>query len=290
LSSDKNSKPHILVRFISWWSTAIWNVYYLMSDTEFVYHFLFLFFSCLGFPYPPFFAFHMLDLSLRNPTVESVLKAVTLNGKAILLTGFLVLVIIYIYSMVAFFSFSDDYLHTGDNGVVGVECETLFKCWLSTILWGVRSGGGIGDVLEKLDIEASGVYAGRFFFDLTFFIIVIILSLNMVFGIILDTFGELREKKSDIEEDIRSRCFICSLESDLFQRQALGFEHHIKHEHNMWHYLYYFTYLDHKNPDDYTSAEIHVDSRRKKSGIDFFPIKRAISLPGVSPDSNDDDD
>ena len=38
----------------------------------------------------------------------------------------------------------------------------------------------------------------RLIYDLSFFIIVITIGLNLVFGIILDTFGELRSKKVNL--------------------------------------------------------------------------------------------
>lgn len=59
----------------------------------------------------------------------------------------------------------------------------------------IRNGGGIGDVLGDV-APGDSTYIGRFFFDLTFFLIIIILGLNIVFGIILDTFGQLRDQKS----------------------------------------------------------------------------------------------
>lgn len=99
----------------------------------------------------------------------------------------------------------------------------------------LRAGGGIGEVLDARQWNDSA-YFGRLIFDLTFFVIIIVIMLNIVFGIIVDTFGELRDQRNRIEEDIRSRCFICSLESNTFQRKkkALGFTHHITHEHNIW--------------------------------------------------------
>ena len=39
-------------------------------------------------------------------------------------------------------------------------------------------------------------YAERFFYDLTFFILIVIIWLNLIFGIIIDTFGTLREEKN----------------------------------------------------------------------------------------------
>ncbi len=43
--------------------------------------------------------------------------------------------------------------------------------------------------------EGANIARGRFFFDITFFIIVTTIGLNIVFGIIVDTFSELRDAK-----------------------------------------------------------------------------------------------
>ena len=35
--------------------------------------------------------------------------------------------------------------------------------------------------------------------------------LNLVFGIILDAFSDMRNKKDDLNEECQSKCFICGL-------------------------------------------------------------------------------
>lgn len=55
---------------------------------------------------------------------------------------------------------------------------------------GLRNGGGLGDYLEKQDHTESS-FLLRTIFDLNFFIIVNIFLLNIVFGIIIDTFAAL---------------------------------------------------------------------------------------------------
>jgi hypothetical protein len=35
--------------------------------------------------------------------------------------------------------------------------------------------------------------------------------MNIMFGVILDTFGDLRGKKNDKEDDMNNVCFICNL-------------------------------------------------------------------------------
>ena len=59
---------------------------------------------------PFFFAVHLLDLMNKSDDLRAVLKAVTLNGRAILVTGVFGLIIIYIYAIVGFALFKDDFI------------------------------------------------------------------------------------------------------------------------------------------------------------------------------------
>lgn len=104
------------------------------------------------------------------------------------------LVIVYVYSFVAFITFRDTYisLDTGDSPPYNSYCERLGYCFTSTLNNGVRSGGGIGDTLEQLSIEED-LYWGRYAFDLTFYIMIIVLLLNLIFGIIIDAFAAMRD-------------------------------------------------------------------------------------------------
>lgn len=243
-----------------------------LQDVWIVYYGLYFIFSFIGAFWFPLYSLHLLDMSLRAPAVQNVLKAVTVNGKSILLTALLALTVIYVYSIAAFW-----FLRYTYDESEGLDCISQVTCLLSTFYWGIRSGGGIGDATSPLNYRDDD-YAAKFVFDVTFFIIIIIILLNVVFGIILDTFGSLRDERNEIEEDIRTRCFICSIQSDVFNRQALGFEHHIKNEHNLWKYLYFLIYLDQKDKDEYTSVEEYVNDMKEAGEISYFPINRAIAL------------
>jgi len=54
-------------------------------------------------------------------------------------------------------------------------------------------------------------YWGRYGLDLTWFILIQMLFIQIIFGIILDTFGELREKRDVLLNEIQSKCYICVL-------------------------------------------------------------------------------
>jgi hypothetical protein len=61
----------------------------------------------------------------------------------------------------------------------------------------------------------------------------------IITGIIIDTFGELRGRKSDVESDESTHCFVCSIKRDEFERRGKKFSDHIELEHNRWNYMYY---------------------------------------------------
>ena len=44
-------------------------------------------------------------------------------------------------------------------------------------------------------------------YDLLFFFIVIIIVLNLIFGVIIDTFADLRSEKQKKEEILKTTCF-----------------------------------------------------------------------------------
>jgi hypothetical protein len=68
---------------------------------------------------------------------------------------------------------------------------SLMHCFLSTLNYGIRMGGGIGEFLPAQTYidENKNAFFIRFAYDLSFFLIVITILLNVVFGIIIDTFA-----------------------------------------------------------------------------------------------------
>lgn len=74
------------------------------------------------------------------------------------------------------------------------------------------------------------LFAARVIYDLLFFFMVIIIVLNLIFGVIIDTFADLRSEKQKKEEILKTTCFICgkckskfyitTSSSDLIQKNA----------------------------------------------------------------------
>ncbi|CAI5688047.1 unnamed protein product [Oreochromis niloticus] len=301
----------------------------MVMDFEFLYHLIYLIICCLGvFGHVFFYSLLLFDLVYREETLLNVIKSVTRNGRSIVLTAVLALILVYLFSIVGYIFFKDDFIlevdhipnttmksggslaseflsaavcHGGtdencttdalqeDLGNESEEdnnmertCDSLLMCIVTVLSHGLRSGGGVGDVLRKPSKEEP-LFAARVIYDLLFFFMVIIIVLNLIFGVIIDTFADLRSEKQKKEEILKTSCFICGLERDKFDNKTVTFEEHIKEEHNMWHYLFFIVLVKVKDSTEYTGPESYVAEMIKEHNLDWFPRMRAMSL--VSSDS-----
>ncbi|KAK9514694.1 hypothetical protein VZT92_025390 [Zoarces viviparus] len=270
--------------------------------------------TCLS-PIQPLF-----DLIYREETLFNVIKSVTRNGRSILLTALLALILVYLFSIVGFLCLKEDFIMevdplaqiaaapqqseasqdflkscstdgvscTAETDAVSVPedddepsseraCDTLLMCIVTVLNHGLRNGGGVGDVLRKPS-KNEPLFAARVVYDLLFYFIVIIIVLNLIFGVIIDTFADLRSEKQKKEEVLKTTCFICGLERDKFDNKTVSFEEHIKLEHNIWNYLYFIVLVREKNKTDYTGPESYVAHMIKNNNLDWFPRMQAMSL------------
>merc|ERR1711934_643080 len=73
--------------------------------------------------------------------------------------------------------------------------------------------------------------------------IVNVIMLNILFGIIVDTFGQLRATKAESDKDISNICYICGLDRQTLDRKGNGFAIHIETDHQKWNYIKYIVRL-----------------------------------------------
>ena len=238
-----------------------------------LYHLLFMAMSVLGPITGGYtFSFHLLHIIIDNQTLSRVIQSVTKNGVMLLYVALLVAIIIYIHSLFAF-----AYIRHNMDKLEDAFCEDLFECFVTSVRRGLLDGGGLGEALPQENYGFKEP-AWRFFFDLSFFILVTTIGLNIVFGIIVDTFSELRDEKYRTDELMNSQCFICGRKSYDFDRFGNGFKQHIKDEHHMWNYLYFFSYLDLKEATEYDAIEQFVATKLFTTSYDFFPTNKALCL------------
>ncbi|KAK9764437.1 hypothetical protein K7432_008041 [Basidiobolus ranarum] len=253
-------------------SNLMEKILYFITEPKALYHVFMVVLSVGGIRYHMLYSIHLLDFIYRDQILQGVIASVTVNINSLTKTVLLGVIIVYAYSVVGFVYFR----HSFDSEQ-GFYCDTLFDCFITVLSYGIRAGGGLGDVLQA-PVHGDNSYAYRIVLDLSFFLIVIVFLLNAIFGIIFDTFGSLRDERSSIQNDMKSVCFICNISATEFQKHAKGFEHHIKHDHNIWQYLFFLVHLKTKDVTEYTSQESYVAEMLKDSDYSFFPVNRALCL------------
>ena len=135
------------------------------------------------------------------------------------MTGMLTLITIYICIVMYFIFLPDDLWdptisgsHVNRQGAS--ICQSLLNCYATGINYGLRFGGGMGDFMNGISAQDwnEANYYFRFVMDILFMLLISIILLNVVLGIIVDSFAQLREAAGEREEDIKNVCFICGLD------------------------------------------------------------------------------
>jgi inositol 1,4,5-triphosphate receptor type 1 len=252
------------------------SVGFVFLDSRVLYRSVYLFFGVLGLIVPDgyfFFAVHLFDMVVRNDILKSVMRSIGFNWKQLVMTASFTSIVVYCYSIIGFLFFRKAFFINEET----LDCETMLQCTVMMLYKGLRNGGGIGDVLAPPVWEEPRTIL-RILYDTSFWIICILILLNSFLGIIIDTFGELRSKDQAIIEDIESKCFICGVDRHRFDRFTAGFDLHIKHDHNMWHYLYFNVHLRRTEETEYTGPESFVNQMLADQDLSFIPNQRAICL------------
>ena len=157
---------------------------------------------------------------------------------------------------------------------------------------GLRNGGGIGDVLlpNYYVTEDPWPYIARLVHDLSFFFIMIIILLDLIFGMIIDAFGNLRDERNSNEEDQENNCFICGMSRSVLER-FMNFEEHTSQEHNPWDYLFFIVYCKERfryNRNDLNAIENIVIEKVNSRLFDWFPVSRSLTLEKRQQAAGDD--
>ena len=227
-----------------------------------------------------------MSIAVRNPVARNIFMAVIYPINQLSIAGVVAMFLLYIFATIQFFFFHNFF----ENG----ECNTLRSCLTYTINWGTRSGGGIGETMADPDLWSStpsdedghwdimSEWYLRASFDFLFFLIIIIIIMNIVFGIIIDTFSDLRSQRDEKTKNKTTMCFICGIGRDQFDQEGqTDFKRHCTYEHNKWHYLFYLIHcqlLQEECPDDINAYERFVLNKFLAGDISWMPVGKALTL------------
>jgi len=124
-------------------------------------------------------------------------------------------------------------------------------------------------------------------FDFSYFTLVVLILLAIVTGVIIDTFGELRDQASQKAERLKSQCFMCGLGEGVFS----NFDLHVDEEHNLWSYAAYIVYLQELPVVRQTRLEQYVHGKIITGDSSWLPNNQAavISMSSETEDATNHD-
>lgn len=201
---------------IKYFKRLLMTIILLISDFYVLYYCIYGFTAIIGTTSTPFFfAFHLFDVLVRFPVLLNVVKAVWEPRKAIMFTLFLFIVMMYVFSLFAYYWLSESYKRS--------YCDSTWKCLLTAIDRSFKSDGGLGGFLTPSnEVKPDDVtyFMVRFAFDNIYFILLMIIMINIVSGIIIDTFGTLREELNEYNFDLENYCFICGFDKEVIEKSS----------------------------------------------------------------------
>ena len=218
-----------------------------LSKRELKALFIFLIFKILGsirmrlaFCY----SFSLCAIIYLSDNISVLLNALFMKGRQLLWVIIFTIVTCYFYGGWGFYYLNDNFYDDNNREVPENMCETLLYCFLTLINNGLRWYPGVGKVL-RVDSALKHLkhYIHNYLYHFSFYLIIRVIMLKIVFGIILDSFSELREVKRTIELDMKYKCFICNIEKDECDKQSQDFHDHCEIMHNIWNYANYMIML-----------------------------------------------
>jgi len=97
---------------------------------------------------------------------------------------------------------------------------------------GENDGGGGGGKAKPFQVLL------RVLFDVSWWVAITLLLTNVVAGIIIDSFAELREGDKRLQLQLDTKCLVCDVDASELNTRGGGFRKHLLEEHNLWNYLW----------------------------------------------------
>ncbi|CAD8158586.1 unnamed protein product [Paramecium pentaurelia] len=258
-----------------------------LVDFDFAYFCGYMACIIVGLIIHPFAFVLLLADFLRISTLKIVIKAIWISKIQMGLSFLVFLLVEYYFAVIGYLFFWDQYQDQ--------SCQIMWRCFLQTFDQTFKNGGAIGDYLTDTQLQSpSGSqlpinysltpyqqdrFIYRFVFDVLFKFILVFLIINMVAGIIIDTFGALKDEMLEKQSNLEDYCFICGIQSEKLDKSTqYGHYSHIKKNHHMWNYVYYKVYLFFKPKNDLSGNETYVKRLMINNEIDWFPVKKAIGF------------
>lgn len=245
--------------------------------TILIFTLLFLILYCI-FHSPIFLVIPIIFLAHIFSTLAAIFKGIYLRFNHLFGVYIFTYIIIYIFMWFGFMFFGNLFAFdtvNSKNEPVATEpfCTSSIQCLLFFINFGIRSGGGIGDLLGMQSFKDNYIFFLEIFsYEIFFHLCIVMIFANVFLGLIADAFGELREQAWTKENDMKNICFICQIDTDTCVIKGIDFAQHIKTKHRLWHYVYFLCYLYMKDEKEYNIMEYKVMSSINELNLSWIPF------------------
>ncbi|KAF0701081.1 Aste57867_8378 [Aphanomyces stellatus] len=230
-----------------------------------------------------YYGLPLLDILAINPRLSNILKAITSNLAPLGVTMAFGAIVIYLFSLVGFFRYQDLMKDTSGD----FECSSMMQCYFTYMHYGLLSGGGIGDYMSNalshpLDYSLIEQFHERLVFDLAFYIFILVLLVNLIMGIIIDSFTSLRESSERKLEIEQNTCLVCNDTKDDIEYRGVvkgltnNFKNHTEVEHNLWNYLFFIMYLEAKPSNHMNGTESYVYEKLLAKEMSWIPKRQGV--------------
>ena len=170
----------------------VWIYETFLRENIFIFFYHILFVSLgLSISYL-FLAIDFFSIANLFPTMRNIINSFTNHADQIGTTLVLAGVLMYSYSTFIHIYFTNQF---SSDFPGNTYCSSLSHCFLTIIDKAFRNGEGIGGILTTAFYGESGGdprFYGSLFLNLSFFLLINIVILNIILAILVDTFGQLR--------------------------------------------------------------------------------------------------
>jgi hypothetical protein len=234
---------------------------------------------------PLFSVFSLMELCFWSGS-RTVIDAIRFNISKMAQTMLLGLLTTYIWMIVGMVVLRNQ--HEDEM------CNNMFQCFISYIYLGIR-GDGVKDLLKEIDFPRNVVeaFVGEDLFivvmiwDILYFLLFILILVAIITGIVIDAFGGMREEKEAAESDLKASCFVCNFARFPLD-QSVGFDYHVKSEHNPRWYLFFLMYLRERPESLMSGVERYVFERVwPDKEYKWLPREQTFSMTSAEDDEGD---
>jgi hypothetical protein len=199
---------------------------------------IYLVFSCLGIFWDQLFFIVVFTVLINfSGDIQYIIKSIFHHSSTILWTILMMFFVTLSYTFLIHTYWANNFLESNMS-----ECSNYAQCFVNFCANAFISGldAQMQEVSGPLD---SSSYWSYFFLVISYFIIIKLILLNLIISIIMESFGNKKEKFEHKLNSSDNICYICDNDRWTIQKNGDDFDKHRKKVHSLKHYFFFLVYL-----------------------------------------------